>query len=245
VESDPAVLQPRVEEATRRLLATARALTDDRVRSPSLLPGWTCGHVLTHIARNADGLRNLLTWARTGVETPQYPSEEGRNTDIEAGAHRSASELVADVEDSAEAFHAEAGRLAGSAWQVPVHGLRGREHPAWFTLVRRLTEVEVHHVDLDAGFRPADWPEGFVDDLLQRASKGFADRRDVPRCGLEAADSGQTFQIGRSGRDGGAEDVRTVSGPRLALLAWLIGRDDGSDLTVRPGGPLPTLPPWS
>jgi hypothetical protein len=30
---------------------------------------------------NADGLRNLLVWARTGVETPMYPSIEQRNAD--------------------------------------------------------------------------------------------------------------------------------------------------------------------
>ena len=45
---------------------------------PSLLPGWSRGHVLTHLARNADGAVNLLTWARTGVETPQYVSQEQR-----------------------------------------------------------------------------------------------------------------------------------------------------------------------
>ena len=60
----------RIAAATERLLATADALTGDQVREPSLLPGWTRGHVLTHVARNADGLRNLLIWARTGTEIP-------------------------------------------------------------------------------------------------------------------------------------------------------------------------------
>jgi maleylpyruvate isomerase len=245
MESDPAQLQRQVDEATARLLDTAGTLTDDRARAPSLLPGWTCGHVLTHVARNADGLRNLLVWARTGVERPQYASAEARNDDIEAGAHRTASKLVADVRDSADAFRAEAGRLAGSAWQVPVHGLRGREHPAWYTLVRRLTEVEVHHVDLDAGFGPADWPEEFVDSLLRRTVGGFADRQDVPSCRLEIAGSGETLRIGPSGQDGMPGDARTVAGPAHVLLAWLIGRADGSGLSVRPAGRLPTLPPWS
>jgi maleylpyruvate isomerase len=49
----------RIQEATGRLLATAAALTDAQAREPSLLPGWTRGHVLTHIARNADGMVNL------------------------------------------------------------------------------------------------------------------------------------------------------------------------------------------
>ena len=77
------------EAAVDRLLESASGLSDEQVREPSLLPDWTKGHVLTHVARNADGLRNLLIWAQTGVETPMYPSAEDRAADIEAGASRS------------------------------------------------------------------------------------------------------------------------------------------------------------
>ncbi|HEX7266491.1 MAG TPA: maleylpyruvate isomerase N-terminal domain-containing protein, partial [Streptosporangiaceae bacterium] len=101
----------RVGEATDRLLATAAALSDAQAREPSLLPGWSRGHVLTHIARNADGLANLLRWARTGRETPMYPSAASRSADIEAGAGRRAAELTADVEGTAAAFAAEAASL--------------------------------------------------------------------------------------------------------------------------------------
>src|SRR4029077_20917204 len=78
----------RIGEATDRLLASAGALTDTGVREPSLLPGWTRGHVLTHIARNADGLGNLLRWARTGITTPMYASREARRAGIGAGGRR-------------------------------------------------------------------------------------------------------------------------------------------------------------
>ncbi len=71
-----AALTARIEPATARLRQTAAGLSDDQAREPSLLPGWSRGHVLTHIARNADSLRNLLIWARTGVETPQYSGAE-------------------------------------------------------------------------------------------------------------------------------------------------------------------------
>ena len=74
----------RVAAATDRVLVTATALSDDQAREPSLLPGWSRGHVLTHIARNADGLGNLLRWARTGTETPMYTSAESRSADIDA-----------------------------------------------------------------------------------------------------------------------------------------------------------------
>ena len=50
--------QQRVEQA-------AAALDPAQVAGPSRLSGWTRGHVLSHLARNADALVNLLTWART------------------------------------------------------------------------------------------------------------------------------------------------------------------------------------
>src|SRR2546425_958326 len=77
-------------------------------------------HVLTHIARNADGFRNLLAWARTGTETPMYPSEEARDRAIEAGARRSAAEIAADLRASAAAFAAAAEDLPADAWDAPV-----------------------------------------------------------------------------------------------------------------------------
>src|SRR5258708_13796348 len=78
----------RLAAATDRLLATATALSDAQAREPSLLPGWSRGHVLTHIARNADGMVNLLHWARTGTQTPMYTSAQSRAADIEAGPPR-------------------------------------------------------------------------------------------------------------------------------------------------------------
>ncbi|MGH3326267.1 MAG: maleylpyruvate isomerase N-terminal domain-containing protein [Streptomycetales bacterium] len=39
----------RVIEAHRRLLDLSAALTDDGARAPSTLPGWSRGHVLTHL----------------------------------------------------------------------------------------------------------------------------------------------------------------------------------------------------
>src|SRR5688500_6572348 len=92
-----------VTRADERLLATASAID---TAAPSLLPGWTCGHVLTHIARNADSYVNLLTWARTGVETPMYPSLERRAEEIVAGAGRSLAEQIADLTASAARFAA-------------------------------------------------------------------------------------------------------------------------------------------
>ena len=233
----------RIGEATDRLLASAAALTDALVREPSLLPGWTRGHVLTHVARNGDGLGNLLRWARTGVTTPMYASREARRADIEAGAGRSAAGLAADVQATAIAFAAEAASLPDEAWAAQVRGLTGPPIPALRVLDWRLREVEIHHVDLGTGYRPGDWPEGLVTASLPGVAAEFAGREDAPSCLLQPDGSGLgPFQIGP---EQPPPPQLLIHGPPASLLAWLIGRDDGSGLRVSPeGAVLPVLPPW-
>jgi maleylpyruvate isomerase len=247
VDSDPGSLRQRMQAATGLLNATAAALTDDQAAEPSLLPGWSRGHVLTHLARNADGLRNLLIWARTGVETPQYPSWDVRESAIEAGAGRAAAELAADLRQAAAGFAEEAASMPPASWQVRVRGFNGPEHAAWYTLFRRLTEVEIHHADLGTGYTPADWPPRFVADELERVIGQFASRDDVPACVLELTDTGQQLRIGPAVAAGAREPV-TVAGQGCWLLAWLTGRDAGTRLSVSPvsgNGPLPPkLPTW-
>jgi maleylpyruvate isomerase len=46
--------------ATTHLLRSVEGLSDTAAREPSLLPGWTCGHVLSHLARNAEGGTRLV-----------------------------------------------------------------------------------------------------------------------------------------------------------------------------------------
>jgi maleylpyruvate isomerase len=241
----------RLGQSTARLQATADTLSDAQAAAASRLPGWTRGHVLTHLARNADGFRNLLTWARTGDETPMYPSEEARDRAVGEGAGRSAAELAADVRASAAALAVAARDLPARAWDALV-ARRGDTFPARVILSRRLSEVEIHHVDLDAGYRPADWPASFVAATLVRVAGDFAGRADAPAClarpvGLDAA-----FPIGPAGprsastapSSTGRGSQVTVSGPPAALLAWMIGRDTGTGLEVAGADAVPVLPPW-
>ncbi|WP_406137028.1 maleylpyruvate isomerase N-terminal domain-containing protein [Streptomyces sp. NBC_01089] len=110
---DPAAVLEQIDAATEHLVHTAARFTDADVRAPSLLPDWSRGHVLTHLARNADGGRRLLTWARTGVQALEYPSLTARDEEIENGAGRSADVLVADLRDSAAVPHQRCSAGAG------------------------------------------------------------------------------------------------------------------------------------
>ena len=243
MDTEIALALAQLAESSDRLLATADTLTDAQAAGPSRLPGWTRGHVLTHLARNADGFRNLLTWAATGDETPMYPSEEARAREIEAGAGRSAAQIAADVRASAAALAAAAQDLPGGAWDALV-ARRGDTFPARQIPERRLSELEIHHVDLDAGYRPADWPASFVAANLARVAGDFAGRGDAPACLARPDGRDDVYPIGPGpGRTDQAGQV-TVSGPPAALLAWLIGRDSGTGLKVTGAGAVPVLPPW-
>jgi maleylpyruvate isomerase len=154
-------LSGTLDTATQRVLDEARLLSESDLRAPSLLPGWSRGHVLAHLARNADAMRNLLAGARAGQQRPAYASAEARAADIEAGAAAGARELVDDLAAAAMAFRTAARQLPGEAWHFQVRMLDGAPFPASKLLVRRLAEVELHHCDLGIGYGPDQWLEAF------------------------------------------------------------------------------------
>ncbi len=155
-------LSDQIDQATQRLLDTARVITEQDLRAPSMLPGWTRAHVLAHLARGADAMRNLLVGVRSGQERPAYVSAEARQADIEFGASMRAKELMADLADSAMALRTIARQLPDEGWQIPVRIPDSAPFPAAQLLTRRLVEVELHHCDLGAGYGPDDWPAAFA-----------------------------------------------------------------------------------
>ena len=155
-------LSDQIDFAMQRLLDHARTIPEADLRAPSLLPGWTRAHVLAHLARNADAMRNLLTGARSGQDRPAYASAQAREADIERGAAISAKDLIADLADSSMALRAIARELPDQAWQVRVRMLDSAPFPAAELLTRRLVEAELHHCDLAVGYSPADWPPAFA-----------------------------------------------------------------------------------
>src|SRR5690606_41518642 len=93
-----------MDEGTERLLGALGTLDDSDLRAPSRLPGWSRAHVVSHLHFNAEALRRLADWARTGVENPMYPSAQRRDAEIEEGAGLPPAELRALVRTSAAAL---------------------------------------------------------------------------------------------------------------------------------------------
>ncbi|MGI8332095.1 maleylpyruvate isomerase family mycothiol-dependent enzyme [Actinomadura scrupuli] len=221
--------------ATERLHGTAARLSDQDLRGPSLLPGWSRGHVVAHLARNADSCWNLLEWARTGREIPQYASARHRDDGIALGAGLPATELLRDLRDSAARLDRQARTLPGPAWHATVRAFHGWEHPAWFTVFRRWREVEVHHADLDAGYSHADWPDSYVHWELEETFAWLAEHGGLAAGRVRVTDAGLEVRLG---------DGPEISGPARELLGWLTGRTDGTNLSITRGAAPPAPPPW-
>lgn len=235
--TDPLLLMGEVDAATDRLLRTAASFDAADLAGSSLLPGWTRGHVLAHLARNADGFVNLLTSARTGEPVPMYASLAARTTDIETGSGRPPAEHLDDLRRTADLFADAVAAMPVEAWAATVQARRG-PWPAALLVWGRLREIEVHHLDLAAGYGAADWSETFTHRLLREAAGHHASGATPPSLVLRVDGSRHEVVMGDRA------DAPVVSGPAPDLAAWLIGRGGGDTLSVTPDGPLPTPPEW-
>lgn len=221
-------LLPLVAAHTARFVATTRALDD--VDAPSLCAGWTRGHVVSHVARNADGLERLVRATVDGTRDTMYASREARNADIEAGAGRSPAELADDVEATAAALAEALPRLGPEHADHPLErtpgDVRGR---AADIPTMRLRELTWHHVDLDAGFGFADLEPELVSLFLEEEVERLRGLGDAPDVRLRSTE-GEEWTVGVG--------TTSVTGDRAALLGWLArGLTDGVS-----GDPLPGLP---
>ncbi|GHI08551.1 mycothiol maleylpyruvate isomerase [Streptomyces cellostaticus] len=217
-----------VRDATERLLTAAAALDNASLAEPSRLPGWTRGHVLAHLARNADALVNVLEGR------PMYASAEVRDADIERDAPRPLDVQLADVRESAGRFR-EAG-AAPADWTRTVELRNGVTDSASRVPFRRWGEVELHHVDLGIGYELEDLPAEFTEREIDFLTRRFSGHPDV--AATRVTDGRHAWTTGREA----SEPEVTVSGAPADLLGWLAGRREGAALKAA-GGALPQLPP--
>ena len=150
--------------AHQRLLADLDELPDDEARSPSLLPDWSIGHVLTHVARNADSFVRIIEGAGRGEVLDQYEGGlVSRAADIEAGAGRDAGVLVDDVRRSIWRLESAWASAPAETWDGAGRVANGDLVRCADLPFRRWREVEVHHADLGRpGFTFDDWSAGYV-----------------------------------------------------------------------------------
>jgi maleylpyruvate isomerase len=199
----------QLERSHARLDATLARLSEEQARAGSLLPGWSRGHVVTHLCRNADALRRLALGAANGAPAEMYPGgPEARNAGIEEGADRPVELLLADHSFAGSRLLQDLRRLPGEvldtavAWRKPA--------TARDLATMRWKEIEIHHLDLGLGYTAADWPREFVEATLSTELPAL----EETGAGVQVPDLGEH-----------------------ELLAWLVGRPTRDDLPTIPAWP--------
>ncbi|MFJ2305385.1 maleylpyruvate isomerase N-terminal domain-containing protein [Streptomyces sp. NPDC087787] len=168
---------------TELILDAVAGLDEAGFSAPSVLPEWTRGHLVAHVAANADALCNLVHWAATGDQTPMYASAEERAAGIAKGPTLSADELRSWLTGSAYRLAEGLDGLTDEQWQRQVVTAQGRTVPATELPWMRAREVCVHAVDLGTGVVTfADLPKGFLTDLVAEisAKRGLTGLPDGP-----------------------------------------------------------------
>lgn len=198
-DEEQKALRADLGRAEQALADSLAGLDDQSAHAPSELPGWSRGHVLTHLARNAETFCDGLDAIGRGDTLTMYGgSVEQRNTDIEQGAGRPAAELRVDVESTSGGLGRRLADLTAEQWSGHVRHLRGELLLTVSDVVSaRWQEVEIHRIDLGLGYRPADWPAAFV-------------ARHLPA------------QLARLPQR--APDVQVPDLPAYEVLGWLYGR---------------------
>jgi maleylpyruvate isomerase len=233
----PTRLLGQVETSTSLLVRRISGLTDQVAHEPSHLPGWTRGHLLTHLARNADAQCRTIAAALEGRIVEQYEGgQAGRERQIQEGAGRSGAALVDDVRTSAERLRAAWDALSDDGWALTQQTAAGRR-TITDGLRSRWREVEVHFVDLDMLYTSEDWPVAFVDLFLPRTIERMSPHAKSLPAGvswsLRDETSGAVWSIDGSGvRLSTEAATHQVVGPGHALLAWLLGRSFSAAIRV-------------
>jgi len=163
LEKNPSLAARLCREAHAELSRQVAGISDEIIRQKSRLPDWTVGHVLTHLARNADAHSRRLAGALNGEDVPKYANgPEQRRQEIEDGAKSSATEILADLEASVL-------RLDGLLEQCEqerspnAEFMGGGHYGAGGCPAHRLREVQMHLVDLGLGYTPSQWPKEYVE----------------------------------------------------------------------------------
>jgi len=224
-------------------VATAEALVakyvsdlrNEEIAADSLLPDWSRGHVLSHLANNARGLSNLVEWALTGVQKDMYVSVEQRGIDIENGAKRPGSEIIADFLEQSKVFASNLDRLmAGPILSEEiVLGNGSRVHPHEMTTLRE-RELLVHLVDLGLGYKANDWTLDWSIKTLKSVNAGK--RKEPVKFRLLIAGD-HTWTMDQNG-------MTDIFGTPQSLAAWLMGREPDDKLVTSDGSPLGNPPKW-
>lgn len=232
----PEKLRDELHRAADAVAGITATFSEEDIKAPSELPGWTRGHVLAHIFGIAGAMARQLEYAARGQSIELYDGGfEGRTRAIEMAAGHSLAEHRSDLGAALERALTAFDALDESGWSKPITYRGGVVFDGGLALWR---ELVIHATDLGTGRGPETWSRPFCEHLFD-----FLSAR-VPE--------GQRFvlqPLGLPDRVIGTGGHSTViSGMITDIAAWLAGRTPtlGSlrATAAADGVDLPELLPW-
>lgn len=166
----------------RRLVEHLRALTEDELLAPSRLPEWNRLTVVCHLRYGAEAIDRMVRAALADEPALFYPGGrlEQRPGTLLPSPGESPREVVDSFAERCERLDATLAAVPGDGWTVFAREPEGHHdlgpQQVFALAVLRLTEVDVHAVDLDVGIE--DWSDAFcrvgLPLRLQRLGKHLA-----------------------------------------------------------------------
>lgn len=219
-----------VLSAQARFAGLTNRLTEADARAPSALPGWSRGHVVTHVANVGVAFDRQIRAARAARLVDVYDGgRPARDAGIEAGAGRPVGDLRSVVTEVFDRLSTTLTGLDPDDWDRPVRYRDGTVGGVVYALWR---EITIHAVDLAVGATPDGWEPDLCLHLLDFLS---------PR--LPAGTSVTFAPEDGPQRTYGSGVAVVVTGRLTDVTAWLAGRTPTGPVT-NPAGDLPDLGPW-
>ncbi len=164
-----------------RLVRSVGDLDDEDMLQPSLLPGWSRADVVAWLALKSLSHVGLLDGPPAGEVRKQFPDGYDQVAAVRREVAQGAQHLRSLLATAFAELEAAWDRLPDHLWTsagITTAGPRSMTD----IVARHLRDVEVHHVDLDNGYTPSDWPAEYVQlELAKRLGEldGRADPADL------------------------------------------------------------------
>jgi maleylpyruvate isomerase len=243
------VLLDEIDASTDRLLGTVAELDIGQLESPSLLPGWSRRTVAAHLSYVAGAYQRMTRDGLAGVSATTYPGGVAeRDRSLHGFDQLPPAEVFELLRGASASLRAMWRDLADDQWAVTLHEDRIGPLALGRLAALRLTELEVHHVDLGSGYTVDCWPSTFVEPCLRlrvawlgahHRRRPDADRDICGRWLLQTTDTDRRWLVEASPSTARASAAWTpvtadvmLSGLAGDLLAFLLGRVPLSRLAV-------------
>jgi maleylpyruvate isomerase len=238
-----------IDCSTGRLLTDVAELDSHQLGAPSLLGGWTRVSVAAHLAHVALAYQQMTEDALSGRPTTTYPGGAAeRDRSLHSFDFLPPAGVVKQLRDASSGLGAMWRELGTEQWRARLHEDRIGPMTLGRLVAMRLTELEVHHVDLGTGYTVHSWPVAFVVPCLglrvawldaHHRRRPDADPDIKGRWLLQTTDSNQRWLIESSGSRAHSSAAgpavpadAVLSGRAVDLLAFLLGRMALSHLEV-------------